>query len=183
MMGVPLSASAILIKKKGLLEKHFSEQADYLFQNDDAFNPGTKSIQCGRRNDALKVWVAWQALGQQGFAERIDILYDLAQYAAGIVKKDDALRLCMAPESMNVCFQVIGKSSEKICEVLDKKGMIKVGYGDFRGESYIRLVCVNPDLTFADIDAFFQKVKNVGAEIVMPHLRGGSSRSGHTLGA
>jgi selenocysteine lyase/cysteine desulfurase len=64
----------------------------------------------------------------------------------------------MEPESMNVCFQVIGKSSEEICDILDKESIIKVGHGNFKGENYIRLVCVNPELTFEDIDYFFENV-------------------------
>ena len=59
MMGVPLPASAVLVRRRGLLHRHFNETADYLFQQDDAdLNLGTQSMQCGRRNDALKVWAA-----------------------------------------------------------------------------------------------------------------------------
>jgi glutamate/tyrosine decarboxylase-like PLP-dependent enzyme len=159
MMGVPLSASAILIKRMGLLDKHFSERADYLFQSEeDTYNPGTKSIQCGRRNDAFKVWAAWQYYGNQGYEERVNKQFELTQYAANKIKNDKWLRLCMEPESMNVCFQVIGKSSEEICDILDKESIIKVGHGNFKGENYIRLVCVNPELTFEDIDYFFENV-------------------------
>jgi glutamate/tyrosine decarboxylase-like PLP-dependent enzyme len=131
MMGVPLSASAILIKRKGLLEKHFSERADYLFQSgEDAYNPGSKSIQCGRRNDALKVWAAWQYYGNHGYEERVNKQFELTRYAANKIKNDKLLRLCMEPESMNVCFQVTGKSSEDICDILDKESIIKVGHGN-----------------------------------------------------
>ncbi|XOV76707.1 MAG: pyridoxal phosphate-dependent decarboxylase family protein [Phycisphaerales bacterium] len=70
MMGVPLSCSVILTKNKGLLRKHFSESASYLFQSDeDELNHGVKSMQCGRRNDCLKLWAAWQHLGDEGYAQ------------------------------------------------------------------------------------------------------------------
>ena len=74
-------------------------------------------------------------------------------------------KLGMAPESMNVCFQVKGKSSEKICDLLDKRGILKVGHGNFKAENYIRLICVNADMTFADIDYFFEQVKRVAEEV------------------
>ena len=58
-MGVPLSAAALITRESGPLGQSLDESADYLFQSDDdAYNPGTRSIQCGRRNDALKVWAA-----------------------------------------------------------------------------------------------------------------------------
>ena len=159
MMGVPLIASAALFKRKGLMGKHFSEEATYLFQSDgDALNPGTGSIQCARRNDALKVWAAWQYYGDEGYEACVDKLCALAKYAAERVARESVLRLLMPPVIANVCFQVVGKSSEVACEALDKNSVLKVGYGIFRGESYIRLVCVNPEMETADIDRFFDAV-------------------------
>jgi hypothetical protein len=67
----------------------------------------------------------------------------------------------MEPECINVCFQVIGKSSEKICEKLDREWLIKVSYGTWKWEQVIRMVSVNGDMTKKDIDYFFKCVKNV----------------------
>ena len=165
MMNVSLTASAILLRKKGLLEKHFSEQAGYLFQMDNEYNPGRKSIQCGRRNDALKVWAAWQYHGDEGYERRVNKLYDLARYASETIGQHESLHLGLDPESMNICFQVKGKSSEKICTILDREGLIKVGHGEFKGDSYIRLICVNPDLTESDIDVFFEEILDVANRV------------------
>jgi hypothetical protein len=44
---------------------------------------------------------------------------------------------------------------------LDKQGLIKVSYGKRRWEEFIRLMCVNADMTRKDIDNFFKHVKNV----------------------
>jgi len=46
-----------------------------------------------------------------------------------LIKKDKNLTLVLQPECINVCFQVKGKSANKICEALDKQGLIKVSYG------------------------------------------------------
>ena len=166
MMGVPLIASAILMKREGLLHKHFSEQARYLFQSEEHdYNPGTRSIQCGRRNDAFKVWVAWQYFGDEGYEQRVNRQFELAAYAVEHIRRRDALKLLMQPELLCVCFQVDGKSSEAICDALDKQALIKVGYGNFRDRSYIRLVCVDPDMTFGDIDHFFEQVAQVADKL------------------
>ena len=166
MMGVPLVASALLVREKGLLQDHLSEHASYLFQTEEEeLNPGMRSIQCGRRNDAFKVWAAWQCLGDAGYAARTDRLRELALYAADRVKAHAGMTLLMEPESMNVCFKVHGACSEALCEAMDQRGLAKIGYGRFGGESYIRFVSVDPDRTEADIDALLDELLRVAATL------------------
>ncbi|MGL4854466.1 MAG: pyridoxal phosphate-dependent decarboxylase family protein [Lentisphaeria bacterium] len=167
MMGVPLIASCILVRDKNIMQRHFSEPADYLFQADcDSLNPGTRSMQCGRRNDALKVWAAWKMLGDQGYSNRIDQQRNLTLYLAKKIDADPLLVLHNPnPESLNVCFDVPGKSSEEICQKLDQDGRIKVGYGAFKGNIFIRTICVNPDLSFQDLDNFIFHIHQVANSI------------------
>ena len=162
LMGVPLSCSAILMKKRGLLAKHFNESATYLFQADvDDLNPGTRSIQCGRRNDALKIWAAWLYHGDEGYCARLDHLFDLAQCAAELIEADPDLDLVAPPESINVCFEVTGHSAAEICGRLDLENRMKVGFGQVGGREAIRLVCVNPDFTETDIAFALDEIKAV----------------------
>lgn len=162
MMNVPLLAAVLLVKDPKILHKNFNENADYLFQMDDEdLNPANKSIQCGRRNDALKVWTALKYLGEEGYEKRIDKEFENAKYAASVIKKDKELELVMEPECINICFRVKNKPAEKICEQLDKQWLIKVSYGNRRGKSFIRLMTVNADMTHKDIDTFFKHVKSV----------------------
>ncbi len=164
MMGVPLSCSAILMKRRGLLDKHFNERATYLFQADaDELNPGTRSIQCGRRNDALKVWAAWLFHGDEGFRERVDRLFALASYAAKQIDADSAFELLARPESINVCFELKGHSSAEICHRLDEERRLKIGFGQVGEREAIRLVCINPDLDERDLDRALDEIKTVGA--------------------
>ncbi|HED52968.1 MAG TPA: aminotransferase class V-fold PLP-dependent enzyme, partial [Phycisphaerales bacterium] len=91
-MGVPLTCSVLLTRKPGLMTRHFDESATYLFQQDsDSLNPGTRSLQCGRRNDALKLWALWQHLGDAGFARRTDRQLALASHVRGVVQRDPML--------------------------------------------------------------------------------------------
>ena len=167
MLAVPLTCSILLVRHRGLLEKHFNEPADYLFQgDDDDYNPGTRSMQCGRRNDALKLWAAWRFHGDRGYARRIDRLFALAARAAQRIEADPELRLCRRPESLNVCFQVIGRSTAEICDRLEREGRLLVGYVRWQDQDWIRLVCVNPDLDEADLETFFHQVKAVARSLV-----------------
>ncbi len=162
MMGVPLSCSVVLLKEKGLLSKSFNESASYLFQADeDELNPGTRSLQCGRRNDALKLWAAWLYHGDEGYGARVDRLFDLAGYAVSQIDDDPDLVLTTVPQSINVCFEVRGRSTAAICECLDAEARLKISHGVVFGRRIIRLVCINPDLDEADIDRVFEEIKTV----------------------
>ncbi len=166
MMGVPVSASAILLRQEGLLAKHFSESADYLFQSEeDAFNPGLRSLQCGRRNDAFKCWTAFQSLGRQGYARRIERQLELARWVAEYVTRNEGLELVLEPESINVCFRMPQRSSRQICSELNRRGIAKIAWGSFRNEEFIRLVCVNPDITESDLEALLEDIVEVGGQL------------------
>ena len=164
MMGVPLVSSVCLTREPGLTTKHFDESASYLFQqDDDALNPGTRSIQCGRPNEAIKLWALWQALGDAGYAARTNRQVELAQHVAGRLREDDDFVLSVEPEWINVCFELKGKPSDAICEALDDQQLAKLGFGIVKGRRVIRLVTVNPHLTTADFDRLLTEIKHVGA--------------------
>ena len=166
MMGVPLPCSVLLLRRKGLLERHLNETADYLFQSEaDELNPGTRSLQCGRRNDALKLWAAWQLHGDRGYERRMDRLFELAAHTARRIEADPELELVMPPESICVCFEVRGVPSAAICRRLDDTGRLLVGHGEASGRRAIRLVCVNPDLDESDLDAALHEIKRAAAEL------------------
>lgn len=162
LMGVPLSSSVVLVRERGLLEKHFSEAAAYLFHNAETeLDHGVRSIQCGRRNDALKLWAAWKHYGDEGYARRIEHLFALAQHAADEIDRRPGLVLTCRPESVNVCFEARGKPSDAICEALRVAQLAMVGHAEVGGRRIIRAACVNADMTFDDIDAFLDAVEDV----------------------
>lgn len=61
-MHVPLQCSAFLTRHSDVLQHMLTTKASYLFMTDKvAYDPsldtGDKSLQCGRLNDALKIWL------------------------------------------------------------------------------------------------------------------------------
>jgi glutamate/tyrosine decarboxylase-like PLP-dependent enzyme len=166
MMGTPLQTSVILVARKGSLAASLDETADYLFQADvDEWNPGHRSVQCGRRNDAFKLWAAWYHLGDSGWNARIARQMALARTAAAMIAVDPELELLEQPPSINVCFEVRGCSSEAVCDRLDHDGILKIGHGQVRGRRGIRLVCVNPDLDKTALLSIFDEIKKAGRSL------------------
>ncbi|MBN3313123.1 DCE1 decarboxylase, partial [Atractosteus spatula] len=79
MMGIPLQCSAILVRKKGLLQSCNQLCAEYLFQPDKhydvSYDTGDKAIQCGRHVDVFKFWLMWKAKHQEQHLKLIKFLF------------------------------------------------------------------------------------------------------------
>ena len=156
MLGVPLSCSVALFREPGHLHTAFSQAAPYLFQLDgEAMNPGVRSLQCGRRNDALKLWATWQHLGDEGLAARLERQLALTRAAVQRVRSEPTLQLVREPQCLNVCFAVEGVAADTLCALLDTEGDTKVSWGFVDGRPIVRLILVNPELTAAALDSFF----------------------------
>jgi sulfinoalanine decarboxylase/sulfinoalanine decarboxylase/aspartate 1-decarboxylase len=166
MMGLPLQCSALIVARRGELARSLDESADYLFQaDDDHLNPGRRSLLCGRRNDALKLWAAWLHLGDAGWSTRVDRQMELAATAARMIAADPELELAETPQLINVCFEVRSRSSSAVCDRLDREGRLKIGHGIVRGRRKIRLVCANSDLTADHLGRILQEIKEAAAAL------------------
>jgi glutamate/tyrosine decarboxylase-like PLP-dependent enzyme len=166
LMGVPLTCSALLLRERGILDRHLGEDAHYLFQTDEPeLNPGLRSIQCGRRNDPLKLWAAWQRHGDEGYDARFAQLFALRDHVVARIDEHPLLRISHAPQSLNVCFEMDGVASEQLCLELNRRGLAVVGYGQVNGRSTVRLVIVNPAQTQAVLDGFLDDLVAVGLEL------------------
>ncbi len=83
MMGMTQQCSVLLVREPRCLAEAFAVGADYLFQPDKLhgdYDPGDSGFMCGRRADVLKLWLAWKARGDAGFAARIDHAVSVADH-------------------------------------------------------------------------------------------------------
>ena len=63
-LGAPISSSIFLVKNKKYLNTSFNNDASYLYQTEDEdYNLGQTSFECGRKNNALKIWTLWKSIG------------------------------------------------------------------------------------------------------------------------
>lgn len=164
LMGAPLTSAVLLTREVGVCKRHFDEAASYLYQeDDDDLNPGRSSLQCGRRNDALKLWAAWKHKGDEGYDALVRHCYALAQHTAERVRRDPGMTLSHDPQYVNVCFEVDGKSSERICVELGRQQKAKVGYGVVNDRKTVRMVYANDRVTTDDIDALLDDIREIAA--------------------
>ncbi len=165
LMNIPLICSALLVKERGTLQHNITDiNTDYIFHDiDNIEDLGKKSIQCGRRVDAVKLWFAWKYFGIEGYEKRIDNLYEMAEYAESIVKSTSQLQLLSERQSFSVCFRFVpsfeidlNDFNLQLRESLRKSGKSIVNFCYIGKDLTIRLITANAELTKIDIDLFFK---------------------------
>ena len=165
MMGTPLTCSLLVVKNKKHLSDSFNNDADYLYQTDsDDYNLGKFSIQCGRRNDALKFWSLWKAVGTNGLAQIVNHLFETANIARDYVLKNPDYTLYNHGNSLSICFNYKAYDAKDLCTKLHQSNQLLVSYGSFKGEEFVRLVTINPENKKKDILNFFKILEKFVAE-------------------
>ncbi|HCH22844.1 MAG TPA: glutamate decarboxylase [Oceanospirillaceae bacterium] len=178
LMNVPITAAAVLVKDAGILKDCSSGGGgDYLFHADanSAYNLGQRSIQCGRRADALKVWLSWKAIGSQGFAHKVDYLMDLKDQCVQIVEANSKLTMLAPAVYLNVLFQYrpAGISDAKtlkqinvgICKTLQKDGKAFIDYANYKGQTGIRLILANDETNTDHLQTMMQDIVTIGDQL------------------
>ncbi len=161
MLGTPMACSIIVARDRKYLLDTFSNSADYLYQTDqDELNLGKMSLQCGRRNDALKFWALWKSVGTSGLAEIVDRQFDLAAFALDYVKNNPDYTVFSHEDSASVCFNYKGIPANKLCTALYESNELMVGFGQFKDDEFVRLVIVNGTMEKKDIVRFFAALEN-----------------------
>ncbi|MBC35892.1 MAG: glutamate decarboxylase [Bacteroidetes bacterium] len=174
LMNIPLICSTLLVKEKGVLQKNITDiDADYIFHNIDAIEDlGKKSIQCGRRVDAVKLWFAWKYFGIDGYQKRIDNLIDMSEYAEEIIKNSNELEMVSKRQSFALCFRYLPPNGQdlnefnlQLREKLRKSGKSIVNFGHLGNTLTIRLVITNGEMSKVDVSRFFNNVLEVGKDL------------------
>ena len=165
MIGTPLSCSIIVVKDKKFLYDSFSNDASYLYQTDhDDFNLGKTSLQCGRRNDALKFWTLWKSVGTSGLEKIVDHQFALADTAREYVRNNEDYTLYSYDDTIAICFNYKGIPARDICTLLFEHSQLLVGYGSFREDEFIRLITINAQNDHQDILNFFKILEQFVAD-------------------
>ncbi|MEL6159519.1 MAG: aminotransferase class V-fold PLP-dependent enzyme [Cyanobacteria bacterium J06623_5] len=176
MMGMSLACSLLLVKQRGTMLKTFSTcGTDYIFHEAaaDPVDLGPETLHCGRRVDGVKLWLAWQYLGDRGWQSMVSRYFSLAARAETTVRDHRSLEMVFPRESVNLCFQYIPTTEHitaneitlKIRKCLLERGLAMVNYAELAGKMFFRLVICNNQTHWEDIHALFQDIVAIGREI------------------
>lgn len=185
MMGMTQQCSALLIKQPEQLSECFATRASYLFQPDKQFtefDSGDRTFMCGRRIDALKLWLAWKAHGDDGFAARIDHAVAMTEHARRRITESDGVFVPIVSGSFtSVVFAWIPPHLRplsslrppeldtsvrdelhllppQIKALMQADGSGMIGFQPIHGMNTFRMICMNTELQPTDIDALLDTI-------------------------
>jgi glutamate/tyrosine decarboxylase-like PLP-dependent enzyme len=185
-----------LLREPERLEACFSSGAEYLFQPDKRFgewDSGDRTYQCGRRVDALKLWLTWKARGDDGFAARIDHAVAMADFARMVISASDGafvpvvdtgftnvVFIWVPPELRPLDLECLfsewseGRSGDvwdrlhrlapRIKARMQAEGTALIGYQPIHGVNTFRMLFMNPAVGPDDVDAVLGHIARYGAE-------------------
>ena len=181
MAGLTQQCTALLVREPERLLTTFATGADYLFQPDKAnadLDAGDRSLQCGRRVDALKAWLTWKSRGDIGMAARVDHAVALADHARRRVAERDDVAFIVAGDFTNVCLTWVPPElrpfdlaslepaqhaalhavAPAAKAAMQAEGSALIGYQPVHGINCFRLIFMNPAVTHDDVDILFDLI-------------------------
>jgi len=178
LMNVPITAAVVLVKQAGVLKDCCGGGGgDYLFHHDEnaEYNLGERSIQCGRRADALKVWLSWKAIGHNGFAKKIDYLQSVKADMVERIEQHPAFEILAPAHYLNVLFRYIpqvpysedqlGKLTIAICKTMVEQQGPYVDYARYKGKLGIRLILANEAITVEHLESLLLQCNDIGKQL------------------
>ncbi|MCS5533797.1 MAG: PLP-dependent decarboxylase [Candidatus Poseidoniaceae archaeon] len=177
MLGMPLICSLFVVKDKSVLGRvcAHGDSAHYLFHTDtEDVDLGRYSLQCGRRNDALKLWLAWREKGDAGWARMVEKYASLAQYLENKVNQETCLTMMSSRQWTNVCFRFDPQQDDvdlnalngEIRERIMQDGKFMFSKANIGDDVILRLVISNPKVSERTLDALVTEIITVGYDVV-----------------
>lgn len=150
--------------------------SSYLFREEEQHgldDPGTTSLQCGRKVDALKWFLDWKYHGREGYARRVRQSHEMACHMADRVIAHPDLELVVPLQSFNVCFRYTGDGAhpdldqlnQSIRSELYRTAQYLVGTAIIDGRLILRWLSANPAVRKEQIDAFIESVVATGHKL------------------
>lgn len=179
LLGVPLQCSMLITPHKGhlLFAQHNNLAADYLFHG-NPYDLGAGTIGCGRRPDALKVFLAWKFYGRQGFANRVDRALQTTKEFTDLVRARANFKLVVDPSPfLQICFWFVppnlpsglnlSKVTRELHRRINEKGEFLVDHAPLKGvPDFFRIVVNNPTVNlYRDLERLLDAIEEANASI------------------
>lgn len=145
MMLMPLSVGVLLVRDEADLTAAFRQRAPYLFnphEGSRSWDQGSRSFQCSRRGDALKLWVALQRYGTRAFGLLYDHLCDLALELNQLLHATDGFEVLHEPQCNILCFRYRGRGDGSEAALDELNLRLRTEYNT-RGTGWITSTVLN----------------------------------------
>jgi len=172
----PIPAGAFLLRDARHFEP-FELHADYLNPETHAEQgiPDlvTRSLLTTRRFDVLKPWLSFQILGRRKLGVMIDRTIELASCAADAVRRTSSLQLVHGASFTTVVFRYLpareGIDHDGLNAALRQRlfdqGIAVIGHTRVGGRQCLKLTCMNPSVSDAQMEDLVSTIAEHGLEI------------------
>jgi aromatic-L-amino-acid/L-tryptophan decarboxylase len=171
---VPVDAGLVLLREPGHARDAFSLVPPYLrIEGGEAPWFSEYGFEQTRPFRALKIWMAMQHIGLDGYRELISHDLDLADYLRGQVAVAPDLELLAGGLSV-ACFRYLPRRRDassvdelnrRLVRAVQAAGRVFLAGTTVRGASALRACVVNPGACQADIDVLLTEVREHGARL------------------
>lgn len=179
----PLTCTVLLAKDPEVLRRTFASNADYLFhpQSEDlahAEDLGHYTLLCGKRFDALKVWMLFQTLGVDTFKEMAEDRRRFGIHINAMISEMADFETAYTPISPIVCWRYLPKSvegaSEKYVDDLQRyirerakmEGSALFNITKLHGRDWFRAILVNPLTTEKHVIDMLARLRELGQDYI-----------------
>lgn len=182
MMGMPISCSVFLVRNSEALKTACShnDSAHYLLHKEATeLDLGRLSLQCGRRVDALKLWLSWRATGDDGWATMVEKYVNLAKYLTNLVSETSQLDLVCKPGFTNVCIRYARTDTSEetedaitntIRDELIQSGKFMITKAMIDGRPILRPVIANRAVDEKSLKDLIIQIQTIGDRLASNHL-------------
>ena len=172
MMLMPLQAGVLLVRDERLLDAAFAQKAPYLFHgargDERVWDQGTRSFMCSRRADALKLWVALQRYGADGFGALYDRLCATTRALYDELRSRPDFETPHEPESNILCFRYKARDADDAFNLRLRERWNRSGEGWITttlldGRRVLRVTMMNPRTTGEHVSRLVEGLARLGA--------------------
>jgi glutamate/tyrosine decarboxylase-like PLP-dependent enzyme len=178
-MNMPLPCSVLLVPDARALRKTFENSSSYLFHgsgdSERAEDLGRFTPLCGKRFDALKLWLVWNAWGTATLRRLAQSRLDLAGRVHRMLSRAADFRPAYEPVTPTLCFRHIPNwlagapaaaadaMHRWVREQLRAQGRAFINIAALNGAEHFRVVLVNPLTTIASLEQLLGQIRRLAA--------------------
>ena len=176
---MPISAGAIFTRDRRHLDRAFQQSAPYLFHprpgETRSRDIGRRTLQCSKRLDALKIWVALQHYGLDHFARLQERTVDTTALLYRKLADADDFEPAHEPQSNILCFRYLAAGSagpgepaeqdplqSRLRESYNRSGRGWITTTVLGGRRVLRVTLMNPQTEERHLDALLAELRELG---------------------
>lgn len=180
MMFQPLSSALVLVRNRRALEGAFQQNAPYLFHPGGEMeappDSGPWTLQCSRRADPVRLWVALEYYGTDTLAELFDYTVSLAGALYERIENAPDFEALHEPQSNILCFRYrpdglddaeIDAFQDRLRARYNASGRGWITATTLNGQRTLRVTLINPRTRAEHLDRLLEGLREEAAALLI----------------